>query len=108
MLDSQAGAEWVSGTSAIVHYQFRAVPSADEVEVTLPLPDIENLWFEQAKVHQAALGAAPAAINRARQFEPLSHTRRRTQAALAVHAASRTQAIHVKLGKMGRRVKINK
>jgi hypothetical protein len=46
VLDSQAGAEWVSGTSAIVHYQFRAVPSADEVEVTLPLPDIENLWFE--------------------------------------------------------------
>ena len=68
MFDTQAGAERASRFTAILHDKLRSVPPAIEVEETLPLAYIENLWFEQAKLYQAALGAPPATKNRAAEL----------------------------------------
>src|SRR5215469_8380862 len=100
MLDAQAGTEAASRIAAIIHDQLRPAPFAVKVEVALPLPNIDHLEFEQAEPNQAALGAAPAAVNRTAERQPLSHTAGSTQPGRTLHTARGTQAIHVKLGEV--------
>src|SRR5689334_4120997 len=70
-LDLQAGAEQGFHTVSIIHDQLRALPPACQIEVALPLPKVNHLGFEETKCHQAAFRAAPAAIDRAAQFQAL-------------------------------------
>jgi hypothetical protein len=61
----------------------------------------------QTKRHQAALGASPAAVNRAAQFQALHHARRGAQPARALQPPRGPHAVQVKPGKMRSREKIN-
>src|SRR5262249_37564441 len=107
MFDLQARTERGSGLIALLHDEFRPVPPAVKVEETPMLPYIKNLRFEQAKVHQAALGALPSAINRPGQLEVLRHSGRGTQPARALHASRRALTVKAQPGKMTRREKVN-
>jgi hypothetical protein len=100
MFDLHAGAECGSGLITVLHHEFRPVPPAIKVEVTLPLPYIKNLRFEQTNAHKAILGTPPATKNRPAQLEVLRHSGRSTQLGRAPHATGRAQPIKVQTGKM--------
>jgi hypothetical protein len=63
------------------------------------LPHVDGRPFVQAKPHQAALGASPSAIKRARNLQILERARRRTQTRAAIDATGGPHAIQAKPGK---------
>src|SRR5215469_13125689 len=83
------------------------MPPAIKVEEALALPDIDDLWFQQAKRHQAALRTTPAAINGAAQLYPLRHITRGTKPSRTLQTSRGPQSIHVELGRVGRRKERN-
>ena len=44
---------------AVVHREYSTLPSAVEIEVTLPLADIEDSDFQEPEPQRAVVGAAP-------------------------------------------------
>src|SRR5258708_37009497 len=80
------------------------MPVTNQVEVAPPLTNVDDLWFEQAKVHEAAVGRTPRAINRAGELQPLGHAARSTEPARALDAAGGTETVQVKMGKMRGRI----
>jgi len=99
----QTRPECTSRLPTIIHNKLWSLPPPVEIEEAPALANVEDLGFEQAKVHDASHGAAPATINGAAQLQVLRHTRGAAQPAGALHSPCRTQAVEMKPGEMGRR-----
>src|SRR6476620_6660060 len=102
MFDPQAGAEHAVGSAAVVHHEYGTPPSAVEIEVTLPLADVDDSDFQQAELHEGVVGAAPTTVHRATEVKRFDDTWRCAQRAAALQAASGTEAVEVKPGEMSR------
>jgi len=107
VFDLQAGAESAVSSVVVVHHEYGTPPSAIEIEVTLPLADIENSDFQEAELHQGIVGAAPTAVYRAAELERFDDTCRCTQRTGAMQATRGTEAVEVEPGEMSRWVERN-
>ena len=72
MFDFQAGAELATPSSPIIHDELRPLPSAIEIEESLPLTAVENLAaFEQSKLHKASIRRVPLTKHCAAELQGL-------------------------------------
>ena len=107
VFDLQTGAEKTVRLAAVVHRECSTLPSAEEIEVTLPLSDIDDSDFQESEPHQGVVGAAPTTVHRAAELERFDDARGCTQRASALQAARGIEAVEVEPGEMRRGVKQN-
>jgi hypothetical protein len=91
----------------VVHHEYGTPPSAVEIEVTLPLADVEDSDFQEAELHQGVVGAAPTTVHRAAELKRFDDAWGCTQRAGALQAARGTEAVEVEPGEMTRWVERN-
>jgi len=100
VFDLQPGTELAVKLVVVVHRECGALPSAIEIDVTLPLTDVYESDFQETKAHHGVVGAAPTTINRATELKRFDNARRSTQRTGALHATRGTQAVEAESGHM--------
>ena len=75
---------------------------AVEIEVTLPLADIDVSVLEDAESDRGIGGAAPAIVDGAAEFQRLGVARSQAKASGALYAAGRSEAVEAKARKVRR------